>query len=754
MKIIESIMKNNPCYTAGKKITVKGLMLHSVGCNQPSASAFVKAWNKSSYSSACVHAFIDANTGDVYQTLPWNHRGWHCGGSGNNTHIGVEMCEPSCITYTGGASFTCSDKTTAKKCAERTYNSAVELFAMLCDQFKLDPMKDILSHKEGHSKGIASGHSDPEHLWKGLGLSYTMDGFRKAVKAKMTVTDAPKGLQAKDLADLTPEDLIKKVGSLFTADQKKTGVLASVSFAQFILESGWGKSELAVNANNCFGMKSTLSGNSWSGSTWDGKSVYKKETGEWNGSSYTTVTADFRKYPCVEDSIADHSAYLLGAKKGSDLRYAGLKGCTDYKKAITIIKDGGYATAPTYVGKICSLIERYDLTKYDYKTTTTTKGKVKQINVYYPSYKRKTSPDDRKGAGCVWRDQDNHVLVIDNYVRNSEPANKVIKYLLDKGLTTIDFVGTHGHYDHISGGFQILNDARFTVQNVYVYDPESLKLAGTGSANAKSAKEDKEYLKEFIKLAKSKGAKVHIVDDGDQITCGDMVFDVYRRQPTSFTSLDQGNAYAYVNNGSLCLYSKQAYFMMSGDACSADFVKEHNLKVKGCEVGHHGNNGSQSKAKIFIDHGCVFAIQCNNEKGTAGSCEFTRYGSGRMKEAGVTPWQLNGNIFGFIKNGQVVFKQGSKNKVSWSCPFGTAEDTGVTTVVTEPKTQKQKVPFLIRVKKTLNIYKGAGTNYVSGKKCPVGIYTIVEVSADGDWGRLKSGAGWIYIANADHTEKV
>lgn len=48
--------------------------------------------------------------------------------------------------------------------------------------------------------------------------------------------------------------------------------------------------------------------------------------------SYETITADFRKYPCVEDSVADHSAYLLGAKNGRSLRYKGIKGMTDYKK--------------------------------------------------------------------------------------------------------------------------------------------------------------------------------------------------------------------------------------------------------------------------------------------------------------------------------------------------------------------------------------------------------------------------------------
>ena len=191
MKLVESFLTKNPCYTAGRKITVKGLMLHSVGCPQPKASAFINSWNSPSYDNACVHGFIDGNDGTVYQTLPWNHRGWHCGsgskGSGNITHIGVEMCEPACIKYTGGATFTCSDLATARKVAERTYNAAVELFAMLCKQYDLNPLSDgvVISHKEGHSRGIASNHGDPEHLWTQLGMGYTMNTFRQAVKAKM-----------------------------------------------------------------------------------------------------------------------------------------------------------------------------------------------------------------------------------------------------------------------------------------------------------------------------------------------------------------------------------------------------------------------------------------------------------------------------------------------------------------------------------------------------------------------------------------
>ena len=372
MKIVESIMTKNPCYTAGRKITVKGLMLHSVGCNQPKASVFINSWNSASYDRACVHGFIDGNDGTIYQTLPWDHRGWHAGGSANNTHIGVEMCEPACIKYTGGSSFTCSDTTAAKACAKRTYEAAVELYAMLCQKFGLNPLTDIISHKEGCAKGIASNHGDPEHLWSQLNMGYTMNTFRQAVKEKMegsgtsTAPVATSGLQASTFKSMTDAEIIKKVGPLFTADQKKSGILASVSLAQFILESGYGKSELAVNANNVFGMKKSLSGNSWSGSVWDGKSVYTKQTQEeYTPGVSTTITADFRKYACVEDSVADHSAYLNGAKNGSNLRYAGLKGCTDYKKAVQIIKDGGYATSSTYVEKLCSIIEKWKLTQYD-----------------------------------------------------------------------------------------------------------------------------------------------------------------------------------------------------------------------------------------------------------------------------------------------------------------------------------------------------------------------------------------------------
>lgn len=200
-----------------------------------------------------------------------------------------------------------------------------------------------------------------------------MGDLASKVTARLGSSDstASKGFQASSLKGLTEAQVVAKVGSLFTADEKKTGILACVSMAQFILESGYGSSELAQNANNVFGMKKSLSGNTWSGSTWDGKSIYTKKTQEeYKQGEMTTITAEFRKYPCVEDSIADHGAYLLGAMNGSKQRYAGLKNCKDYKKAVQIIKDGGYATSSTYVQNLCNIIEKWNLTQYNADATT------------------------------------------------------------------------------------------------------------------------------------------------------------------------------------------------------------------------------------------------------------------------------------------------------------------------------------------------------------------------------------------------
>ena len=153
---------------------------------------------------------------------------------------------------------------------------------------------------------------------------------------------------------------------LAQADMKKSGILASLTLAQEIVESGWLTSELALNANNPHGMKADLSGNTWPGSTWNGE-IYEKETAEQRkDGTYYTVVAPFRKYRNLQEAVADHSAYLAGARKDDgSLRYPGIVGEKDAAAAVRIVANGGYATSQTYEEKLMERITKYNLTQYD-----------------------------------------------------------------------------------------------------------------------------------------------------------------------------------------------------------------------------------------------------------------------------------------------------------------------------------------------------------------------------------------------------
>ena len=162
---------------------------------------------------------------------------------------------------------------------------------------------------------------------------------------------------------MTEKQFIQTIGKLASRDMKKSGILASVTTAQAILESGYGTSSLAMEAHNLFGMKASLSGNTWK-SSWDGK-TFKKTTKEYLNNKWYTITDTFRSYSSFAESLADHSAYLSYAKNGNKLRYKGVVGNKNYRKTIKLIKKGGYATDPQYVSKLCSIIKRYNLTQFD-----------------------------------------------------------------------------------------------------------------------------------------------------------------------------------------------------------------------------------------------------------------------------------------------------------------------------------------------------------------------------------------------------
>lgn len=148
------------------------------------------------------------------------------------------------------------------------------------------------------------------------------------------------------------QQFIERIGTLAEADMQTSNVLASITTAQGILESGWGTSQLATNANALFGIKAD--------GRWAGK-VYSKETQEcYDGVNFTTITALFRAYGSWEESVSDHSHFLIAGS-----RYAAVIGETDYRKAAKALKAAGYATAPDYAEQLIRIIETYDLTSYD-----------------------------------------------------------------------------------------------------------------------------------------------------------------------------------------------------------------------------------------------------------------------------------------------------------------------------------------------------------------------------------------------------
>lgn len=205
--IVEAVVTANKCYQAAIPLHPQGIMLHSIGCPQPNAAVMAHRYNtyQPDGQSVCVHGFVQRD-GTYYHTLPYNLRAWHCGGSANQTHIGIEMTEPASIVYTGGASWRDLDPAATEAHVRGTYAAAVELFAQLCTQYALDPLEDgvIISHAEGAARGIASAHADPTHLWRAFGL--TMDGFRADVATAMAAknTDEEDNMVRYDSIDDVP----------------------------------------------------------------------------------------------------------------------------------------------------------------------------------------------------------------------------------------------------------------------------------------------------------------------------------------------------------------------------------------------------------------------------------------------------------------------------------------------------------------------------------------------------------------------
>ena len=194
-----------------------------------------------------------------------------------------------------------------------------------------------------------------------------LEQVAETVNAPAEVAPDYTKITSNDFAGLSQDEKIELIGAMAYEDDRLTGIPGSLTAAQAILESGWMESGLTRDYENYFGIKASSDGYNWPDSTWDGR-VADMSTGEEYDGYQVTITAGFRVYDTAWQSICDHSAYLLNNTKndGAERRYPDIEKCESATDAVGLLVDGGYATSSSYADMLMELVEKYDLTRFDY----------------------------------------------------------------------------------------------------------------------------------------------------------------------------------------------------------------------------------------------------------------------------------------------------------------------------------------------------------------------------------------------------
>ena len=173
---------------------------------------------------------------------------------------------------------------------------------------------------------------------------------------------------------------------------KKTKILASLKIAQACTESAYGQSTATIKGNNLYGIKADK--------YWRGEFVTAMGWEEINGVKQPKELMRWRKYSSWQESITDHSNFLKAK------RYSNIIGCTDYKQACINIRNDGYCTASNYTQVLISIIEQYQLYKYDtpkgYTITfkPSTEGECKTIQNWV--HEKANYNGEIKNCGTYW----------------------------------------------------------------------------------------------------------------------------------------------------------------------------------------------------------------------------------------------------------------------------------------------------------------------------------------------------------------
>ncbi|QCA29615.1 N-acetylmuramoyl-L-alanine amidase [Vagococcus xieshaowenii] len=149
------------------------------------------------------------------------------------------------------------------------------------------------------------------------------------------------------------EAFIDKIATIAQHNYAQYRVLPSIVIGQAILESDWGRSELA-SYNNLFGVKAS-----------EQEDKVLLPTQEFVHNEWQNVEAYFKVYPTIEEAIIDHNRLFNEGVSWDNQLYYGVLAADNYKEAANALQQAGYATDPDYANKIINVIEVYDLSKYD-----------------------------------------------------------------------------------------------------------------------------------------------------------------------------------------------------------------------------------------------------------------------------------------------------------------------------------------------------------------------------------------------------
>ncbi len=484
------------------------------------------------------------------------------------------------------------------------------------------------------------------------------------------------------------KNFISRLGAMAAADMQKTRILASLTMAQAILESGWGKSGLTVKANALFGIKA--------GTTWKGK-VYSSKTQEcYDGVNFVGITAAFRAYGSWEESVADHSALFTGAA-----RYKAVVGEMDYKSACRAVHAAGYATDPQYAAKLIKVIEQYGLVKYDAPCVGGGSGmnenqlRTAVVSIATGFYGCKESDGSFKP-------------IIDTYNANPPLARGyTMKYTDEWCACFVSVVA-------IKAGLLDIMPKEVSCEKMI----ELYKGKGRWQENDAYAPKPGDvifYDWQDSGSGDNKGASDHV---GIVVSVEGATIKVIEGNYTCTVNY----RYITVNGKNIRGYGLPDYAKKAGEVSTPISTAQNFPANNASTAAPHAPVNVKKGDKVQFNGGSVYTsanVVTTATTKPASRCKVTQISSGKH------PYHL--------------ISEDGKGVYGWVDAANVA--AGAPAVF---------VPYKVKVNKGTSYRKGPGTDYaVVGTITDGGVYTITE-EAEGTgvrWGKLLSGAGWVLLAS-------